>query len=275
MAQPKWQTHFGLKKAPFDKTIEDDRLWLPDRRKGIVDALEQAVREHQHVLFTGEPGVGKTCTLRALRKSLSDSSYRLTYCHNATLKRRDFYRQLCMVFDLPPKSSAAGLFLGISAHIEALSRDRVHPVLLLDEAHLLPQDVLEHLHILANYAWDSRPLLSVILVGLPDLWGRLALGRNRSFWSRIGTKINLGEAEPADTNEYIEYRMVGAGCTRAVFSSDALALLHEGAQGRLRDIDRLATLGLKSAARKKLKLVDGELMTHVIEADTRPEGRTE
>ena len=53
-----------------------------------------------------------------------------------------------------------------------------------------------------------------------------------------------------------------------------LHLLHEAAQGRLRDIDRTATLGLKDAARKKLKLVDGELMAHVIEADTRLDGRT-
>ncbi|MEL6187912.1 MAG: ATP-binding protein [Myxococcota bacterium] len=53
-----------------------------------------------------------------------------------------------------------------------------------DEAHLLHQDVLEHLHILANYAWDSRPLLSLVLVGLPELWGRLTLTKNRSLWSR-------------------------------------------------------------------------------------------
>ena len=67
--------------------------------------------------------------------------------------------------------------------------------------------------------------------------------------------------------------MTEACCTRAVFSSDALSLTHEAAQGRLRDIDRTATLGLKTAARKKLKLVDGELMAF-LEADTRPEGRT-
>ena len=150
MASPRWLSHFGLKKAPFEKTVGDDRLWLPERRQSVVDDLEEAIREHQHVLFTGEPGVGKTCTLRALRRSLAENSFRLTYCHNATLKKRDFYRQLCMMFELPPKASAAGLFLGVSAHIENLGRERVHPVLLLDEAHLLPQDVLEHLHILGN-----------------------------------------------------------------------------------------------------------------------------
>ena len=273
MTKPKWQSHFGLQQAPFEKTIADNALWLPDRRKGIVDELVHAIQERQHVLLIGEPGVGKTCTLRALRSRLEQASFRLTYCHNATLGRRDFYRQLCVVFDLPPRGSAAGLFLGISAHIEALGRERIHPVLLLDEAHLLHQEVLEHLHILANYDWDRRPLLSIVLVGLPELWAKLSLGRNRSFWSRIGTKISLGEADPVDTIEYVDYRLANAGVNKSLFSSDALSILHESSQGRLRDIDRLATLGLKAAARRKLKLVDGELMAHVIEADTRPEAR--
>jgi len=41
-------------------------------------------------------------------------------------------------------------------------------------AHLL-QDVLEHLHILANHEWDARALLSLVLVGLPELKDRLSL----------------------------------------------------------------------------------------------------
>jgi type II secretory pathway predicted ATPase ExeA len=32
------------------------------------------------------------------------------------------------------------------------------------------QQVLEHLHVLANYQWDQKPLLSLVLVGLPELW---------------------------------------------------------------------------------------------------------
>jgi type II secretory pathway predicted ATPase ExeA len=50
-----------------------------------------------------------------------------------------------------------------------LDEARVHPVFLLDEAHLLHQDVLEHLHILANYEWDAKALLSLVLVGLPEM----------------------------------------------------------------------------------------------------------
>lgn len=42
-----------------------------------------------------------------------------------------------------PRASAA-IFFAISTHIEQLGADKVHPVLLIDEAHLLHQDVLDH-----------------------------------------------------------------------------------------------------------------------------------
>jgi type II secretory pathway predicted ATPase ExeA len=106
----------------------------------------------------------------------------------------------------------------------------VHPVLLIDEAHLLHQDVLDHLHILANYDWDSKALLSLILVGLPETRQRLALAKNRSLWSRIHTRLSLGEATPGDTAEYVGYRLKRAGFDRELFSSDARALIHEETQ---------------------------------------------
>jgi len=263
MSRARWLTHFGLDDLPFAKDIDGADLWLPSRRAALVDELVDAVHERQHVTLTGEPGVGKTCTLRALRERLPDAGFRLTYCHNATLGRRDFYRQLCLALGLSPKATAAAVFYAVGAHIEELGRERVHPVLLLDEAHLLHQDVLDHLHVLANYEWDSRPLLSLVLVGLPELNDRMRLHRNRSLWSRIHCRLALGEAAPEDTVEYIDARMQAAGVKHSPFDSDALTMLHEATLGRLRDIDHIATECLKRAARRKLKRVDAALVQTV------------
>ena len=41
--------------------------------------------------------------LRAVRRRLPEAGFRLTYCHNATLGRRDFYRQLCLALGLSPR----------------------------------------------------------------------------------------------------------------------------------------------------------------------------
>jgi general secretion pathway protein A len=260
----RWLSPWGLREAPFSKEIGDAELWVPASRASAVERLVETCHDHGHALLVGEPGVGKTCVLRALRHRLPQDGFRLTYCHNATLGRRDFYRHVCLALGLAPSATAAAVFYAISTHVNELGSDNLHPVLLLDEAHLLHQDVLEHLHILANYEWDSKALLSIILIGLPETKQRLALAKNRSLWSRIHTRLSLGEAKPGDTAEYITHRLRRAGCDRDVFNSDAVALIHEQSQGRLRDTDRLATDALKLAARRKIKTIDRELVARAL-----------
>lgn len=268
MRTTSWQRSLGLSDAPFAKDLDDADLWMPQSRRALVDELMLALGERQHALIVGEPGVGKTCLLRALRTRLPQSGYRLTYCHNATLGRRDFYRQLCLALDLPVKATAAGVFWAISNHVQELSRESVHPVFLLDEAHLMRDEVLQHLHILSNYSWDQKPLMSVVLVGLPELWRRLSLGAHRSLWSRIHCRVGLEEPSPQDTAEYLAYRLERVGCKSPLFASDAVSLLHEATKGQLRDLDRIATACLRTAATRNLKRVDCELLQGVVDADT-------
>lgn len=263
-----WYAFWGLTRPPFFKELEDALLWVPTSKAHHIDRIVGAVEQRETgVVIVGEPGVGKTCLLRLARHRLAGQSVRLTYCHNATLGRRDFYRQLCHALGLTPKATAAAVFYALTTHVEELAREQTHPVFLLDESQLLHQDVLDHLHILANYGWDSKALLTVVLVGLPELWDRLLLRRNRALWSRIHCRIHLGEAVPADTVEYVRHRMTTAGTDQEVFASDALALLHEGTAGRLRDIDRVASECLRRAASNGHRIVDRAIVSQVLTAD--------
>jgi general secretion pathway protein A len=194
MSRPRWLSHFGFDGPPFSKELADEQLWVPSSRHRVLDRLVEACHERTHVLLTGEPGVGKTCVLRALRQRLPPARFRLTYCHNATLGRRDFYRHICLALGLHPKATAAAVFFAITEHVQQQEQDRTHPVFLLDEAHLLHQQVLSHLHILANYEWDSAALLSLVLVGLPELDQRMRLRVNRSLYSRIGATAHYAVA---------------------------------------------------------------------------------
>jgi type II secretory pathway predicted ATPase ExeA len=259
--------HFGLQQPPFGKEIGDGELWVPTSKQSILDELLAALDARESVLLTGEPGVGKTCVLRALRHRLPQAGFRLTYCHNATLGRRDFYRQLCVALGLSPSATAAAVFYAVSTHVEELGRERVHPVFLLDEAHLLHQDTLEHLHILLNYEWDSRALLSLVLVGLPELQGRLELRKNRSVYSRLYHRLSIDTVTPEDTAGYVRFRLERAGCSNELLTSDAVAMLHEAASGSLRDIDRIATAALRMAARRKKKLVERDVLAAVLDAE--------
>ncbi len=257
---------FDLRAAPFSKEVADDELWLPKTKATLLEDVEEALAERASVLLMGEPGVGKTCVLRALRRRLPQAGFRLTYCRNATLGRRDFYRSLCHALGLQPSSTAANLFLAVETHVHSLHRDKVHPVFLLDEAHLLHPDMLAHLHILMNYEWDAKALLSLVLVGLPELESSLGRRAHRSLLTRIHHRFLIAPATVEDTAEYVRFRLQAVGCDRALFPDDALAALHEASEGALREIDRLAMAALREAARRKKKLVDREVVTRVSES---------
>lgn len=263
-----WVKHWGFMRDPFSKELLDSELWVPSSKQDVVESLVAGVTERASALLVGDAGVGKTCVLRALRHRLDEGVFRLTYCHNSTLGRRDFYRQLCVALGLSPKATAAAVFHDVSTHVQELGKERVHPVFVIDEAHLLHQDVLDHLHILLNYAWDSRALLSLVLVGLPDLWEQLELRRNRSLYSRLAVRVAVANTTSADTAEYLSHRLSLAGGAADVFDPHAVMLLHESSGGALRDLDRLARNALKVAARRDLRTVTDKVVQAAFDAET-------
>jgi general secretion pathway protein A len=259
--------HFALSDDPFSKDIADNELWLPPSKQVVVDEIVEAVHERHSVSVTGEPGIGKTCVTRAVRSALDSAVFRFTYCHNVTVGRRDFYRQLCVALGIPRGATAGDVFLAISTHVEDLSRDRLFPVFLVDEAHLLHQDTLDHLHILLNYAWDSKSLLSLILVGLPELDERLKCRRNRSLYSRLRQRIAVGALSPDDTADYIRARLARVGGSKDLFTADAITMLHEATFGSLRDVDRIAHAALRVSTRRKRKLIERDVISRILKSE--------
>lgn len=259
------EEHFGFDTPPFDKQVDDDDLWLPASKEATVDTITAAVDRRQNVVLCGEPGVGKTCVLRAVRHRLGESDVRLTYCHNATLSRRDFYRQLCIALDLSASATAATLFHAVATHVEELGRDRIHPVLVLDEAHLLRQETLEHLHILLNYGWDSKPLLSLILVGLPELSDRLQLRRHRALYTRLTHRLRIDPLGVEDCADYIAMRLGQAGSEAEIFTQDAVSMICEASWGTLREIDRICQASLRRAADQGRTIIERSLVTDLLQ----------
>lgn len=260
-----WYDHFHCQQPPFSKEIPDSELWSPPSLTAILDAILEALLERQSAFLVAEPGFGKTCLLRALRLRLVVGAYRLTYCHNATLGRRDFYRQLCTALGLTPAATAAAVFNAINLHVDMLARDRIHPVFILDEAHLLHQDTLDHLHILLNYDYDSKPLLSLLLVGLPELELRLGGKHNRALYTRLHVRLRVPALTVADSAAYLAHRLGRVGAPRDLFHEDAIAALHGATQGGMRELDRLATDAMKLAAERRKARIDANTVDDIID----------
>lgn len=259
------QEALGLDKRPFDKQVPADLLWMDSGRSDAVDRLVDTITHRQHALVTGEPGVGKTCVLRALRHRLSPTHFRTHYVAHVTLGRRDFYRQICYALQIEPKATPAAMFEGIQREcIQSATEHRAHAVLVLDEAQLMPDSTMSHLHVLANFEWDSTPLLSLVFVGLPELYDKLRLGMHRSLLTRIHTRVELTPGSPDLTTAYVRRRLADAGAKTELFTGDALAVLHEETGGLLRSIDVLAQAALRLAVSQDTVLIDRDLVRRAL-----------
>ena len=261
----KMMSLYGLTRLPFSKDIPAAEMLDTESLQAARERLQAALEGRASAVVTGDSGSGKTCLLRALEEHLPQGRYRIHYVHNATVNRRDFYRQLSIGMGLEPRATFAALFASISQHIEDLANQhKLRVILLLDEAHLLPMQVLDQLHILLNFHRDSKPWLSIILVGLPEL--REILKRNvlQSLTGRIAIRVHLSPLDADQVKQYVRHRMTAAGCQREVFALDGLLLISKATGGIMRRIDVLATRCLELAAPAKSNLVDAVVVEAAI-----------
>ena len=256
---------FGLAKLPFNKEIAAEDLFEITAYKDAISRLKAAVESKASAVLVGDPGVGKTCVLRGLAQTLNPARFRVTYLHNANVSPRDFYRQLSTSLGLEPKAHPSAMFRQVQTHLEELSDEqKVHPILFLDEAQLMPLGMLEQLHLLLNFRRDAAAFLSVVLIGLPEL--RERLGRNvlGSLSSRLPVRVHLEPLAAEPVGAYLSHRMKIAGCSREVFSEDATLSIREATGGVLRKVDILALHCLEVACKRKCSLVDGTVVQDAV-----------
>jgi AAA domain len=119
---------------------------------------------------TGEPGVGKTSLLRALTQNLNPHQYQVIYLSETEFGRLDLYRSLALALGITPPFRRAQLWREIKARIlELTDTQQILPLWILDEAHNLPAEFFRDLPAFLNFAFDSRDLLTLWLVGHPSL----------------------------------------------------------------------------------------------------------
>jgi general secretion pathway protein A len=259
-------SRFSLTKDPFTKDVPVDELFEHDSREKALRRLKAALEARTSAVLTGEPGTGKTFVLRALEENLPQGRFRFTYIHNCHVNVRDFYRQLSVALGLEPKATPEALFRLISRHVEETAVAKIHPVILLDEAQLLAMKVLEHLPLLLNFQKDSKPFLSLVLVGLSDLRQRLSRNVLASLATRLPVRIQLEGLSAQEVASYLSHRLRVAGCTKEVFAEDAILMLAEATGGTLRKIDVLAGQALEVACEGgKSAIVDAQTIEKAVE----------
>src|SRR5439155_26769223 len=147
-----------------------------------------------------------------------------------------------------PARMRSDLVEQIHAKLFELYESRREPVLVIDEAQLIPSKAtFDEIRLLTNFQLDHQNLLSVLLIGQPELERRLDRAPYAPLRQRIGLRYHLGPLTLDDTVAYIEHRIRVAGGNRNPFSRQAMEDIHALSGGIPRLINTLATTALLDA----------------------------
>src|SRR5439155_52668 len=96
-------------------------------------------------------------------------------------------------------------------------------VILIDEAHVMPEDTLEQVRLLSNLESNRHKLLQIVLFGQPELDATLAKPQLRQLRDRITHSFRTRPLSGAETANYISFRMRAAGHSPGGSASEACA----------------------------------------------------
>ena len=217
-------------------------------------------------MLTGEVGSGKTTVCRHLTTQLHPGLYRVYYVSLTTGSVLDMYKAIAWEVGLPAEHSRAGAHHAIRTEISRLAKEaRQLPVLVIDEAHHLRNDVLEDLRLLTNFNMDSDNRMCLILVGLTELRRRIAMAVHESLSQRLVVRHHLTGLAREEVDAYLTHRLRLAGCELPLFEPPAVEALSHAARGLPRQINRIAHYALSAAAIDKAHSVNADHLQHALD----------
>ncbi len=260
---------YGLKEKPFSKT-PDPRFLFPSRvHEEALARLQYAVEERELALLTGGIGSGKTTLSRALMDSMGDAC-RFCFIVNPIVTPLEFLRILARNLGMnAPPTAKDDLLKELTEELYRCHGQGIVPVIVIDEAQMIPgREVFDEIRLLTNFQLDDSNLVSVILMGQPELRERLAGPIYEPLRQRIGIRYHLDPLDLEETLEYLDFRLAVAGGKPGIFLPDAVLRIFELSGGVPRRINTIATNALLEGFARDAAMIDaGIIDTLLVELD--------
>lgn len=210
---------YNLREEPFRLTSDPRFFHLAEPHATALASLVEAVmRRKGFVLMTGPIGTGKTTVVHMALQILTEGGATTNhpissaFILNPTLSRDDFLEMVLTEFEVPCSGTSKPARLS-ALHQMLLETQRKGgtSLLLVDEAHLLTQELLEEIRLLSNADTYQERLLQIVLCGQPELLDLLRKPEMRALRQRIASNCSLRPLSLAEVSAYIEERLESAG----------------------------------------------------------------
>lgn len=145
---------YGLKYNPFNPDLPVDGLYVCPKTESFCWRIEHTLlHEGGFALVSGEPGTGKSVTLRVLAERLKNMrDLQVGIITHSSAKLTDFYRELGDVFGISLHANNRwGGFKSLRERwLSHLESTLLRPVLFIDEAQEASSEVLTELRLLSS-----------------------------------------------------------------------------------------------------------------------------
>lgn len=254
-------SYFGMEFNPFDKDIETKYAFETEDLKIMKNRLNY-LKEHPGIaLFTGNPGLGKTFSIREFMNSLNPNLFKFIYLSMSSLTVHEFYKQLALALGIIPEHKKIDLFRQIQDTIvDFVKNKKVQIIICIDEAQYLKTDIINDLKILTNFDMDSKNYFSLILTGQPILNTILNRNIHEALKQRITISYNFNGISKAELENYIKSRLSIAHGNQDIFTPQAIESIYNSSSYSLRVANNIITKSLLLAASKEVNIIDDNII---------------
>ena len=260
-----YEAYWGLTEPPFDNSPNPKFFYLSPEHEEALMRLVYTVRHRKACgMLTGEYGCGKTTLSRALIQRLEADRYEIGLLTNPSWNPVDFLREILYQLGVETQEKNKPELLHVINELlfrnYKAGRDTV---VIVDEAQLIDDDaVFEELRLLMNFQTDDRFLVTVMLIGSPELAAKVR--RLKHLNQRISLRYHLNALDDTHTANYIAHRIRTAGREEPIFTEEAVKLIFDFTRGTPREINNICDIALLVGYTRRLSEINEKVVAEVI-----------
>ena len=204
---------FGFSDDPFKITPDSRYFFLSESHQEALSSLRYLLEsEEGFAVIIGEPGTGKTLTVRKFVDELPPGKVRFAYVLFPNLSPEELFEAILEDFGIRSEGVTKNkLFAKLRDFLISERKKGRKVLVIIDEAQNLPVETLEELRILSNLETSYTKLLQIILLGQPELEEKLSSTKLRQLRQRITVFVKLKNFTYEETKAYIDFRISKAG----------------------------------------------------------------